>query len=331
MLFYVRERDNHLTRIQNTINSSQFGMYIGGSPFSNNVHKEYRYRVSTSFHFGEKNGPYSIKAVVAEEYSQIIEKLTGRILHNYKNTRTMKFIDNQPLSEQPKKYDDEVRLPVKGLKYNVNFWDGLKDHRIGERVRKSLNKWGPLESQFATTDGGIEVDRKMEKTTFNKKDQRKQSKTKNVEQFIEDLINNRYQADYPPALSWEDIPALMEIADNTKAIDRFPRNILSRVYVGKCQVGIVAMWLIDSIRKNEGRKPRKAWYISPAPLLEDEEDREKTSSRSGQFIPNNTDKKLADAYNGFVSWWETAEQLGAGKAKRINPLDNTGLNWVFRD
>ncbi len=334
MNYYIDIEESLLKKVEFIANQNQVSTFVGGSPFNSSKYNRFRYLFTDTYYFDEIEGKLTITEAVHEIRTQYIERLTGYIYKVYKDQRKVQFFSYIPLSEQPKKYKEDFVLPVT-VAYEADFWKNFElenKHEIGEEIVTSLSKSKPLSSQFEETDGKVVRGLTSTKSSFTKKDQKRQAKVDDIDLFIEQLIANNYKADYPPDLGWEDIPRLLEIANSSVIIDRFPRNILSRLYLQDCQAGIIAMWLIDSIRKNHGKRARKAWYVSPMALLQDEEDRQ-TSKERGQgneYIPVNSDEKLERAYTAFKSWWENTQDISASKSKRVNPLNGSGLNWLWR-
>ncbi len=332
--YYIDIEQSLLRKIEFISNQNQVSRYVGGSPFNSSKHNRFRYFYTDTYYFDQIDNNLTVTKATHEVRTQYIERLTGYIYKVYKDQIQVQFFNYTPLLEQPKKYRNEFQLPI-SIGYDPAFWKNFEkenDHKINEELITSLSRNQPLEQQFEQTGGKVIRDQISTKSSFSKKDQKKQTKVDDVELFIEQLISNNYKADYPPDLNWEDIPKLLEIANSNVVIDRFPRNILSRLYLQDCQVGIVAMWLIDSIRKNHGKRARKAWYISPMALLQDEDDRQTSKERGGgnEYIPVNSDEKLEEAYAAFSTWWQNAQNISISKSKRVNPLSGSGLNWIWR-
>ena len=332
--YYIDIEQSQLRKIEYLANANQISKYVGGSPFNNSKYNRFRYLFRDTYHFEIIDGKPIVSEIQHETKTQYIERLTGYIHRVYDDQITIRFFDYIPQVEQPNKYKDEFKLPL-SVKYDPIVWEQLEkqhNHRINEEIVASLGEGKSLNDQFAETDGKVIRGDSFVGSSFAKKDQKRQSKIDDVDRFLEDLKNNNYKADYPPQLTWDDIPKLLEIANSNVIIDRFPRNILSRLYLKDCQTGIIALWLIDSIRKNEGKRARKAWYVSPMPLLQDEGDRATSRARGGgnEFIPANSDEKLAIAYAAVKSWWENGQNMSISKLKRVNPLQDSGLNWLWR-
>ncbi|MEQ9405140.1 MAG: DUF4943 family protein [Cyclobacteriaceae bacterium] len=332
--YYVDIDKNQLHKMEFIANENQVSKYVGGSPFNSSKYNRFRYLFTNTFYFEFLNDRPVISKIEHNTKTQYIERLTGYIHAVYDDLVSIRFLEYTPLPEQPKKYADEFKIPF-SIKYDPDFWSRTKEqynHAIETAIANSLSEEKSLESQFRETNGKVVLGDLAIRSSFKKKDQKRQSKVDDIDRFLDELKSNSYVADYPPELSWDDIPKLLEIADSKVIIDRFPRNILSSLYLKDCHTGIVALWLIDSIRKNEGKKVRKAWYISPMPLLQDEEDREMSRTRGDrtEYIPTNSDEKLANAYVAFKSWWENAQSMSNSKSKRVNPLQDSGLNWLWR-
>jgi hypothetical protein len=52
-----------------------------------------------------------------------------------------------------------------------------------------------------------------------------------------------------PDVGWEDVPALLARADEEEPLKTFPTNPLSSVARKSCREGVLALWLVEGIRK----------------------------------------------------------------------------------
>ena len=52
-----------------------------------------------------------------------------------------------------------------------------------------------------------------------------------------------------PNLTWADIPALLQRTNSTRMLTTFPTNPLSSERQAQCSEGMVALWLVEGIRK----------------------------------------------------------------------------------
>lgn len=331
--YYITEEGNRLIKVSEI--HADFSLRPNERMTNSGKYNNDLIEIRHSYSLAEVNGQVRITEGERVFKSINVDRLTGNLLKVHKQTASTELYEFKDLDVQPQKFPSRLKLPD-DTSYDSTFWnawDSKHDFGFDEKVQRELSAGMSLKSQFAQTNGLIELTNSVRQETFDKKDQRRQSEVSNTEQFIDDLLSNNYNSGFAPDLSWEDIPALMKIADSDEVLTNFPRNILGRYYVGQCPAGIVAMWLIDSIRKNEGKKPRKGWYISPFPILQSEEDTRqinefKNQGHNANVMIKNTEEKLNRAYESFVSWWTIAQQMRSNKAKRINPLGDTGLKWL---
>ncbi|MDW3209975.1 MAG: carboxypeptidase-like regulatory domain-containing protein [Reichenbachiella sp.] len=330
--YYITAKNNQLVKVSEIL--ADFSLRPNERMTNNGKYNNDLIEIKHSYSLAEVNGQMRITEGERVFKSLNVERLTGNLLKVHKQKARTQLYDFEDLDGQPQKFPSRLKLPD-DTPYDEDFWnawDSKRDFEFDESVQRDLTADLSLKSQFAHTNGLIKLTQSMREETFDKKDQRKQTQVSNTDQFIEDLLSNNYNSGFAPDLGWEDIPALMEIANSKEILTNFPRNILGRYYVDQCQAGIVAMWLIDSIRKNEGKKPRKAWYISPFPILQSEEDTRQinefmSQGHNANVMIKNTEEKLNRAHESFVSWWTIAQQMSPNKAKRINPLGDTGLKW----
>jgi hypothetical protein len=116
-----------------------------------------------------------------------------------------------------------------------------------------------------------------------------------------------------PQIGWDDVPALLALADEVKPLTRFPRNPISSQYEESCSEGMVALWLIEGIRKG-GKYPSMATLCLPVP------------------VPKGDWGKISEANHNAVakaykSWWDRVKSLPPAKAVEDDPLSGTGLAW----
>ncbi|MES2767207.1 MAG: DUF4943 family protein [Bacteroidota bacterium] len=126
-----------------------------------------------------------------------------------------------------------------------------------------------------------------------------------------------------PDLYWDDIPFLLEIAESDQTLNTFPRNPSSSYAQYQAYMGIVAMWMIESIRLDNPY--RAALDNQPFPsnnlILVESNSVNSTDFRPNTFIEL---RKAADAYK---RWWKLYPLIGIDALKKIDPLAGTGLKW----
>ncbi len=127
-----------------------------------------------------------------------------------------------------------------------------------------------------------------------------------------------------PDLAWTDIPDLLEIGNDRVVITHFPVNPVSSSYQEECYLGIVALWLIESVRITCGNPLMNPVnrYPSMNPLLRDKSEEQVNSGRK-----QNTPEMMEAAFEAYRSWWENTKQKDIKEACRVNPLEGTGLSW----
>lgn len=131
--------------------------------------------------------------------------------------------------------------------------------------------------------------------------------------LIDSMLNGTYTTMVFPGLTWDDIPALLARADSKRTLSNFPHNPLSSQSQSRCSEGMVALWLVEGIRK-EGQ------FASLNPLClgnaAEEEPWTTTSER-------NHDRVLA----AYREWWTKVTGFDKNRAAAMNPLEGTGLHW----
>ncbi len=147
-----------------------------------------------------------------------------------------------------------------------------------------------------------------------------------IDTLIQLLASNHYQPEQGsmmPALSWYDISSLLEIGNGQTKITKFPRNGISSTSLDSCYLGILSLWLVESIRINEQKNLINPWFEkfpSQTPYLM------KKSSKTFERNPNDVDT-MELAYQAYQKWWRTTRSMKKMDACKINPLENTNLYW----
>lgn len=139
------------------------------------------------------------------------------------------------------------------------------------------------------------------------------SENEKVEKLFEEMRKGEYADRGFPKLTFEDIPALLERCESGEILRRFPRNPLSSQFEKSCREGIIAIWLIEGIRKG-GRYPSSAALCLTKGEREDD----------WTLASENNHEKLVVAYR---KWWEIAAMLSEEEAMKLDPLVETGLAW----
>jgi len=136
--------------------------------------------------------------------------------------------------------------------------------------------------------------------------------------------NNYNFEDYEsmPDLYWDDIPHLLEIAESDLPLTFFPRNPASSYAQHQAYMGIVALWMIESIRRDSPLRTHTDIQPFPSlnPILGPQ------SAAEPDLSPD-TFIELRTAAEAYKRWWRLYPNTGIDALKKIDPLSGTGLKW----
>lgn len=138
-----------------------------------------------------------------------------------------------------------------------------------------------------------------------------------VEDYVALLKSGQYDSFNLPEFKSSDIPTLLKFVNDTTSITKFPRNGISSYMQLECNLGMIVLWTIESIR---------AFEIESDRLI-------------GRFPSQNPILALRDTPSEWV--FDTASQLVAAKAyndwwhsnhifkdkMKIDPLKDTPYKW----
>jgi hypothetical protein len=115
-------------------------------------------------------------------------------------------------------------------------------------------------------------------------------------------------------LKWEDIPALLEIGGSKHVLQRFPHNPLSSQAQFQCPEGMVALWLVEGIRKGGKDFPS----LNALCLPSDSQDKKWDEASA---------KSQGPVLEAYQKWWKQIQGLPFDKAAAVDPLKETNLGW----
>lgn len=122
-----------------------------------------------------------------------------------------------------------------------------------------------------------------------------------------------------PLLCWNDIPDLLAAGEDTTLISSFPTNPLSSSIM-EAPLGMVALWMIESIRISEGNRfilPFEKYpSLNPAIYFSDNRENAETDA-----------EKQGKTYEAYRKWWEDVKKMDANRGCKIDPFDGTNLVW----
>ena len=144
-------------------------------------------------------------------------------------------------------------------------------------------------------------------------DKQPKAESEQVTKLFEAMRKGEYKGLEFPKLALSDVPALLELADSTTLLKSIPSNPLSSIAVFECREGVMALWLIEGIRK--GGK-----YASLVPICL------KTGEQGvkGGTTSEATQQEAAKAYR---EWWRRAKSLQPEDAMKLEPFKGTELRW----
>jgi len=121
-----------------------------------------------------------------------------------------------------------------------------------------------------------------------------------------------------PLLYWNDIPQLLAFGNDSAMISSFPANPLSSSAMD-APLGMVALWLIESIRISEGNQFILPWqkYPSLNPVVFSDV----APESEGRIVT------MSQAFQAYAEWWNKVEGMKPKTACCINPFDNHHLKW----
>jgi hypothetical protein len=139
------------------------------------------------------------------------------------------------------------------------------------------------------------------------------------------LINLLKSNTYPdrsafPLLFWEDIPKLLTIGNNNTLINNFPRSVISSGSIYECYLGIISLWFIESTRLTMLKKAFEPLEKFPSLLPE-------LLDKSKPGLRQNNIETMEKAYQAYKTWWKKVKDMDKEQGCKINPLENTGLEW----
>lgn len=131
-------------------------------------------------------------------------------------------------------------------------------------------------------------------------------------------FGKHYSVISPPKLDWTDIPSLLAKAESSESLASFPIHTLSSQSQSDCSEGVVALWLIESIR-SQGEYPS----LNPMFHCLDKND------------PLKGKEMHQAALEAYQNWWSSISESvdldddeAVSKAiESTNPLKDKNICW----
>jgi hypothetical protein len=141
-----------------------------------------------------------------------------------------------------------------------------------------------------------------------------------VHEFVRMVKNGEYDSWCLPNFSPQDIPLLLEYANDFQEVPYFPHNLLSSYLPPRLTLGECMMWTIEFIKNNYG-KDNFTLPSNHAVLCEDgfEFDRGK-----GLLI----EQELLEVYCLFLNWWNSNQGNDFSDFRDTEVLYRSGYHWI---
>lgn len=143
-----------------------------------------------------------------------------------------------------------------------------------------------------------------------------------IQDVMHRLKTNQWEWAFLPRLQWGDIPVLMTSAADTNYVKAYPHHPQTRYQPDSVRIGLVALWLVEAIRRQQLRENDFVHLMPPsrAPVL---------GTRRGNPSGYNSPRQIQIAAEAYQSWWEQLVETGDTTASaRKNPLRGKGMSWM---
>ena len=139
-----------------------------------------------------------------------------------------------------------------------------------------------------------------------------------VEKFIELVKNDKYDFEYLPLFTPDDIPTILNSANDFSEIKKFPVSPLSSYYPEHLTVGECLLWTIESVRifYNVDNSVNNCPSLVPKIRVMNDDNH--------PFLDENN---FIQVYNLYKSWWYDNVYKDFGIIRNINPLEGTSYRW----
>jgi hypothetical protein len=139
-----------------------------------------------------------------------------------------------------------------------------------------------------------------------------------VEIYIQQVKESKYIADALPKFSSNDIPVILNSANDFTIISKFPINPLSSYGPTKFTVGECLLWTVENIRLHYGNYSGSNYFPSFVPELHIKNDVNSNSLNNSQLI---------EVYNLYFNWWYDNKGKDFSSFREKSPLSNSSYSW----
>jgi hypothetical protein len=121
-------------------------------------------------------------------------------------------------------------------------------------------------------------------------------------------------------LGKEVIPFLLENSRNEKEYNGSIIYYLSSFVIAKPSVGVVSLFLVESILKKEQRP-----YV--VPLIVNKIKDKFPYKNSNTLFPTTRKEYINEAVEYYKKWWEKVKDMDLEEIRKTSPLEGTELRW----
>ncbi|MHC4334421.1 MAG: DUF4943 family protein, partial [Planctomycetota bacterium] len=134
-----------------------------------------------------------------------------------------------------------------------------------------------------------------------------------------------------PQFGWSGIPILLELAESDKVLEgkywkdgreylrSLPMSSISSYLQEEVREGMVALWLIEGLRRGQGR-PGGHYRLPLNPICLKKGMSREECEKSAEIHQ--------DVLNAYRRWWQQVSLLAAEEAALLDPLEDTDVEWV---
>ena len=154
------------------------------------------------------------------------------------------------------------------------------------------------------------------------KDGREEINNPDVENYIELLKANQYDALKLPEFSSNDIPALLQHINDLSVVNKFPCNPISSYAEPNpnYRLSVLVLWTIEYIRVAATDNKLVFGFPSQNPFVQ-------TKSEPIEWITNHNDEIYETIRQAYFNWWNENKHTEFSSFCDINPLLETKYRW----
>jgi hypothetical protein len=135
-----------------------------------------------------------------------------------------------------------------------------------------------------------------------------------VKKLFLSFRNGTYRRNDFPNLRWADVPDLIRVGQSERILSDFPRNPFSSQYTPETREGVVALWLVEGIRRGGKFPSLNALCFS------------KNDDPNASFEARSAANHCA-LLKRYRDWWIDVRDRPFSEGTSSEPLADSELNW----